>query len=435
MRGRVGSCTYGSVSSGWSDRVASFSHTLGLRFQLFRGLFVCDSSEVRLWGPYKPTPPKTQWRLVIEENGSRRSVCFNSEQEALTARASLRVHAADPMTQSLTVGQAIEEYIAEKERDCAPISVSTVQDRLERFLPLDTKLRCVDEALAQRIYDSEVHRVTKRQRPVAAATHRATLRTTKEFWRWLLARKYVNHNPWTQVQPVGRLNHGKPQPTIGQAQKLESYLVAGAMANEGKLALLLQLYCGLRSGEVLALQVRDIEQIVIAGEPAVSVCVERGKTKNARRAVRIPPRVATLLLSHIKGRPAQQRVFAADRPAPPKGPWLHKRLALYCEELGLPQYCPHSLRGLNATIALEGGATMEAVARVLGHSSPAVTAKHYAKPDSVLNARLRKIAEVLSSAAACEVALESEEAAVSAAVGSLSPLQLALLRKVLLLQG
>ncbi len=373
---------------------------------------------------------------MIAEHGSRRSVCFNSETEALHFRESLRLQAADFATHSLTTGQAIEEYISEKKRDCVPVSVLTVRERLMRFLPLDTALRHFDEALAQKLYDREVQRITKRKKPVAAATHRATLRTTKEFWRWLVMRKLVKHNPWLHIQPVGRLNHGKPQPTIGQAQKLESYLVAGAQANEGKLALLLQLYCGLRSGEVLALKVRDIEQIVVSGERVVQVCVERGKTKHARRAARLAPRVGELLVEHIKGRPAEQRVFAADREVPPKGAWLHKRLAQICQDLGLPTYCPHSLRGLNATIALEGGATMEAIAKVLGHGSVAVTAKHYAKPDSILNASLRRIAEVLSSSSPCvEESLVSEEAAVSAAVRALTPGQLLLLRKVVLQQS
>ena len=373
---------------------------------------------------------------MISEHGSRRSVCFNSETEALHFRENLRAQAADLATHSLTARQAIEEYISEKERECVAVSVLTVRERLMRFLPLDTPLRYFDDVLAQQIYDREVQRITKRRKPVAAATHRATLRTTKEFWRWLAMRKYVNHNPWAQILPVGRLNHGKPQPTIGQAQRLESYLVAGAQANEGKLALLLQLYCGLRSGEVLALKVRDIEQVVIAGERVIQVCVDRGKTKHARRAARVAPRVGELLIDYIKGRPAEQRVFAADRSAPPKGAWLHKRLALICQELGLPQYCPHSLRGLNATIALEGGATMEAIAKVLGHGSTAVTAKHYAKPDSVLNASLRRVAEVLSSASSyVEESVVSEEAAVSAVVSSLSPGQLALLRKVILQHG
>jgi len=45
-----------------------------------------------------------------------------------------------------------------------------------------------------------------------------------------------------------------------------------------------------------------------------------------------------------------------------------------CERAGVPAVCPQSLRGMHATLALEGGATHTAVAAALGHSSFAITA-------------------------------------------------------------
>ncbi len=54
----------------------------------------------------------------------------------------------------------------------------------------------------------------------------------------------------------------------------------------------------------------------------------------------------------------------------------------------VPRVCPHSRRGLHATLASEDGTSGEAVARALGHTSFDITAKHYAQADSVENARL-----------------------------------------------
>lgn len=65
--------------------------------------------------------------------------------------------------------------------------------------------------------------------------------------------------------------------------------------------------------------------------------------------------------------------------------------------MGVPQVCPHSLRGLNATLALEAGATSHHVAAALGHASFATTARHYADASTIANAGLRKVADVLTN--------------------------------------
>ena len=56
---------------------------------------------------------------------------------------------------------------------------------------------------------------------------------------------------------------------------------------------------------------------------------------------------------------------------------------------------PHSLRGLNATLALDAGATAQHVAAALGHASFATTARHYADASSVANVGLRRVADLL----------------------------------------
>jgi integrase len=67
-----------------------------------------------------------------------------------------------------------------------------------------------------------------------------------------------------------------------------------------------------------------------------------------------------------------------------------------CRAAAVPIVCPHSLRGLHATLAIEEGASGEAVARALGHTSFEITVKHYATPDSVANARLEKASQSLA---------------------------------------
>ena len=77
--------------------------------------------------------------------------------------------------------------------------------------------------------------------------------------------------------------------------------------------------------------------------------------------------------------PASHRTFHAQ--------YYVVRVKRLCRLAGVPEVVPHSLRGLHATLALEGGATADAVAKALGHSSFAMTAQHYASPSSVANSR------------------------------------------------
>jgi hypothetical protein len=66
-----------------------------------------------------------------------------------------------------------------------------------------------------------------------------------------------------------------------------------------------------------------------------------------------------------------------------------------CKLTGVPVVCPHSLRGLNATLAVEAGATCSLVAHALGHGSDAVTRRHYIAPSALDAARSARVASAL----------------------------------------
>lgn len=76
---------------------------------------------------------------------------------------------------------------------------------------------------------------------------------------------------------------------------------------------------------------------------------------------------------------------------------LNQQLPKLCQAAGVPRVCPHSLRGLNATLALQAGATAQQVATALGHAHFSTTARHYADGSAVRNAQLRRVADLLSS--------------------------------------
>ena len=59
---------------------------------------------------------------------------------------------------------------------------------------------------------------------------------------------------------------------------------------------------------------------------------------------------------------------------------IRKSVMRVCELAEVPLVCAHSMRGLNAWLALAAGATGHLVAASLGHESEATTFQSYADP-------------------------------------------------------
>ena len=86
---------------------------------------------------------------------------------------------------------------------------------------------------------------------------------------------------------------------------------------------------------------------------------------------------------------------AAGKPHPRQA--LHRAVQRVCKAAGVQVVCPHSLRGLWATLGVESGAAETAVAAALGHGSFEMTAKHYAQPEAVTDARSDRVAGFLDA--------------------------------------
>ncbi len=62
-----------------------------------------------------------------------------------------------------------------------------------------------------------------------------------------------------------------------------------------------------------------------------------------------------------------------------------------CQQAELPVVCPHSLRGLHSSLAVQAGASSSYVARALGHGSDEVTKRHYISESALDGARSARV--------------------------------------------
>ncbi len=340
-----------------------------------------------IYGPYPPSPGRTRWRVQVYDPKTQRklSVTAESREAALALRERLEQevkHAAP-----LLVHDAIAQYLDVKRHDIrSDKQVEDLGRKLRQLCP-NVPVSSVTPQKAEQYYLEE----TRRQGKFGAlrpATHHARLRLAKAMWAWLIRRDLASQNPWDRVEPIGKVSSGKLQLDEADARKLDKFLFAQADAgDEGALALLLELYLGLRSSEVLSLTVGACQGQI--------VYVHGTKTKNARRKLELYAPIAAILSKHCRNRPESARVFAANLPKQPSANWAYKRLKKICAQLGIPSICPHSLRGLHSSLALEAGATTHHVAKALGHASFGTTARHYAKPESIEVGRAHRFVAAL----------------------------------------
>ena len=144
--------------------------------------------------------------------------------------------------------------------------------------------------------------------------------------------------------------------------------------------------CGLRLGELLALDFsdvnfqagtisvkRDLQYIqgrgLVIGEP---------KSDKSKRSVVMPSFVATALREHhLKTGKVSGFVFATSNGTPFSPRNIQRHFKKTLEKAGLPQVNFHSLRHFTATSLLLSGVHPKVVQEMLGHSSVTTTLQTY----------------------------------------------------------
>ena len=344
------------------------------------------STSPTVYGPYADGG---RWRIIAVDGEIRRALKADTLAEAERIRDELLVEFQ--RHEARTFDDALKEY----EANLIARGVQSAQQNvamLRRFLPLDDSILTLTAQRAESMYATETQRTKDDGQTIATATHHLVLQRAKHFYAWALSKRYAKLNPFAEIRALGRCKRGKPQLRIDEARKLVAVAMEHAAALKvGATATLMQIFLGLRPTEAMVRVVRDLD------DDGRVLWVPFGKTQNAKRRLQVPEALRQILVKHAAGKGATDPLLG------PAGEPMHKRFTIrhqlprLCAEAGVPQVCPHSLRGLNATLALEAGAAPQSVAAALGHASFNMTAKHYADSDTVANLSMRKVAAVLDS--------------------------------------
>ncbi|MGH3459585.1 tyrosine-type recombinase/integrase [Aeromicrobium sp.] len=163
-------------------------------------------------------------------------------------------------------------------------------------------------------------------------------------------------------------------------------------------------YTGLRWGEATALQVKRLDLIRRRLE-VVRTAVDLGREvgygtpkTHQRRSVPIPRSLVDALAEQVAGKDPDDLVFTSPRGNALRNQNFRSRsFRPAAAVIGIPTLTPHDLRHTAASLAVQAGANVKAVQRMLGHASAAMTLDVYA---GLFGDDLDAVADRLDEAAA-----------------------------------
>ena len=178
-----------------------------------------------------------------------------------------------------------------------------------------------------------------------------------------------------------------------------------------KVAILLDIFSGVRRGELIGLEWSDVDfkNETININKSTQYLPENGifdkdtKTESSNRIVPIPDYITKTLLEYKEWYDEQKdiwgdkwiesnKLFVQDNGKPMLPDTIGKWFKPYIEELGLPIIKFHGIRHTNATLMIANNVDIATVSARLGHASINTTIKYYVHP---LEKNMRKAAYVL----------------------------------------
>lgn len=268
---------------------------------------------------------------------------------------------------SKLVAEAAEDYLGVVRAELR--SAGTVEARLRRWVEFFGPGCRLREVTPKAV---EQYRAKRRAQGRSVATINRELEVLKRFMSVAVDWDLIPFNPVAKV----RKGKGERRRELYLTRpQVASLLAAARLSPQPGLATLVTLavHTGARQGELMALRWADVN--------FEHRTVSFPMTKSGKpRVVPLNKDALAALRSWKRRCGGWEHLFTSTRvPGQPLRGWQSIRRAFQtaCREAGLPEgFRFHDLRHTHASLALQGGATLEALQRVLGHSSFALTQRY-----------------------------------------------------------
>lgn len=279
---------------------------------------------------------------------------------------------------SMTVGEFFEEWYADVSAETAKAVQSgwrkTQKQYFRDFIkPVigHARMRAVTPQMIKRIF---IEMTAKEKSP---QTQRLVYATVKKMFG-----DAVENYQYLTVSPV--LRKLRPQVPVMEAPHLNLAQVKELLEHvEDKkygLAIWIQLFLGLRVGELIALRWSDIDlqegRIHIRRTYVGKTGLFREYPKGGKQHSHAIPSELREKLALAKVNATSDYVVTSPHNNILPYKWYLAHLKQYCEALGLPSIATHGLRHSTSELYIHHGATRDDLRRLFAHSTPAVTDRY-----------------------------------------------------------
>lgn len=298
-----------------------------------------------------------------------------------------------------TVGDLLDRWIAANKSTVRVHTAETYQWLMNRYVrPAlgDAKIADVTGERIQSLYTALIDHGGQGGKPLSRRTVHHVHRTLKLAFSWAVRSRIIARNPCDEVRAPRWERKEVSTLTPGQVQE-----VLGFIENRSPWAIpivKLALFTGARRGEVIALQMGDLNLDGAAPSVAIrrsaiqtsdqQVIIQSPKTQKAVRSIALSALGVQVLQGQLEHRrreadmlgvtlgPADY-VFAAADGSLPKPASVSQVVRRACREAGIDHGHFHSLRHTHATWLLQTGAHPKVAQERLGHSTVMLTIDTY----------------------------------------------------------
>ncbi len=234
---------------------------------------------------------------------------------------------------------------------------------------------------------------TKNGKPISDKTVRHSYCVLVLIFNYAIEQELITKNPMDKVECPKLQKKKVDALTQEQAELFFSLLPSCPL--DFRCMLYLLITAGLRRGELVGLQWRDIDfdkhTIEIRRNVTYSkiggTVVDTPKTANSIRIIPLLPKVANLLKKYKRHYYPFSKQSAFIFPSMksdiiPRHPcYVTERVKEFMQKNGLPDFSPHDLRHSCSTLLLSSGADIKSVQEILGHTDASTTLNFYVRTD------------------------------------------------------
>lgn len=291
--------------------------------------------------------PSGNWNVNVMIDGRRISVTAPTKREAENEAAALKSGAKRSVSKSLlSVGEAIDEYIASRDAILSPSTIAGYKRIRANAMP-ELMSVPVDKLTPQAVQRS-VNAMANTKSPKSVRNAHGLLSAVLSVYRPDLVLR-------TALPQKKKYDIAIPSGDDVAA------IMHAAKDTEAELPIMLAMWLGLRMSEILGLKWQDIDKNTLHIRRAL---IDEGekttKTYSSQRDLPIPPYIRQLLEAAPKN---------SDRIVPLSRRGVYVRFQTVCRRADVQHYRFHDLRHINASVMLALNVPNKYAQERMGHAS------------------------------------------------------------------